>query len=197
MKRRVAWVGLSLLLAVVMIRSLLLTPSATQSRLTAIPSFSHLVYNNESPNGFLSHFPTFGKNGDEFSNAWKTNSVGAQNFFQTLENRPLAVATVAFGGRTKRDSWVVVSELGGSAALALRWRLLLFPPEGVSTSRPYAVWPVWSFEHPSVPDWARVRFSVTESLLICSISNDSHDIYRLLDAADGRVASFEDTRRPR
>ncbi|HKL22465.1 MAG TPA: hypothetical protein VJ904_11715, partial [Tichowtungia sp.] len=67
-----------------------------------------------------------------------------------------------------------------------------FPPEGVSRVRPYAVWPIWAFEDSSLPSWARVRFTITESLLICSVSADSHDMYRLLNVADGRAESMAD-----
>jgi hypothetical protein len=152
-------------------------------------------------------FPGLGKNeGAEFQGLEKeagpdlsTRDAGALQLksglfkahgFQWLEKRPLTVATVSFGGRGRRDTWVAVSELGAPAALALRWRLALFPPEGVSPARPYAVWPIWKFEHPSLPSWARVRFTITESLLICSVSGDSHDMYRLLNVADGRAASL-------
>ncbi|MDH3346276.1 MAG: hypothetical protein OEL75_03740 [Kiritimatiellaceae bacterium] len=185
MKRRIAWVVLSGLLVVVTVSSLLFTPAATQGRLSAIPFYSHLVYNNESPEWFLSFFPNFGKNSNEFSKGWRKK-------LQILETRPLAVATVPFGGRGQRDTWVAVSELGGPAALVFRWRLLLFSPEEVSRARPYAGWPVWTFDHSSVPAWARVRFSITEGLLICSVSSDSHDIYRLLDTVDGRAKSLAD-----
>lgn len=179
--RRALTVGLGVLTGVLALISILSGP--TQSRLSAIPAHAHLVYSNRDPDWFLSFFPTLGKNGDEFSKVWGEN-------FQWLEKNPLAVATVAFSGPDRRSSWVAVSELGGSLTLALRWRLMLFPPEGVSEARPYAVWPIWKFEHPSLPSWARVRFAVTENLLVCSVSSDSHDIYRLLDVADGRAASL-------
>jgi hypothetical protein len=182
--KRIALIAVpALLTGAVTIGSLLLTPAATQSRLTAVPAHAHVVYSNKDPDWFLSFFPTLGKTNDEFSNAWKES-------FQPLETAPLIVATVPFAGREQRDTWVAVSELGGPAATALRWRLSLFPPKGVSPARSFAVWPVWKFEHPSLPSWARVRFSITESLLICTVSADSHDIYRVLDVADGRSVSL-------
>lgn len=197
MKRWVCFLGLSLLLAGVTVGSILFTPSFTQNRLSAVPAHAHMVYNNKNPDWFLSFFsmfgsreprqaqrvPMFGKNGSEVSKHWKKS-------FQTLENYPLAVATVPFGGLEQRDTWVAVSELGAPAAVALRWRLMLFPPEGVSPSRSYAAWPVWKVEHSSIPTWLQVRVSITEGLLICSVSGDSHDIYKLLDIADGRAVSM-------
>lgn len=182
MKRRVLTAGLGVLTIAVTIFCILYSPA--ESRLEAVPAYAHVVYNNESPDWFLSFFPILGKSGDEFSEVWNKS-------FRTLETRPLAVATVAFAGPGQRDCWVGVSELSGSQALALRWRLMLFPPDGVSAARPYAVWRVWRFEHPGLPSWAKVRLAVTESLLVCSVSADSRDIYRLLDVADGRSVSLE------
>ena len=190
MKRRGLFIGLSVALAAVTICSILFTPA--ESRLTAVPAHAQIVYNNKNPDWFLSFFqplegkfPTCGK-GDDFTTR---SAVLQHSWFQRLENYPMAVATVPFGGRDRRDTWVVVSELGAPAAMALRWRMTLFAPEGISPARSYAVWPVWKVEHPSLPSWMRVRFAITEGLLICSISSDSHDIYRLLDTADGRAPS--------
>lgn len=224
MKRFVVLTLLSLLLAAVVLSSLLMIPASSQNRFRPVPAHAQLVYNNKNPDWFLSffpmlgsreprqaqNFPSLGKSDGKFSNPWKKSfqtlendgelaprsAVLQRSWFQRLEKCPLTVATVAFGGRDGRDAWVAVSELGGPAALALRWRLLLFPPEGVAVSRPYAAWPVWTFEHPSLPPWARVRFTLTDGLLICSISTDSHDIYKLIDALDGRAASLADQRRP-
>ena len=192
MNSRVGVMGLSGVLALVMFGSLRFTPSATQDRLTAVPAHSKLVFSQESPDDFFTCYPGLGVQEDGFPQVWDALHSPLQPLFQFCENRPMAVAT--FGRRTHRGSWVAVSELGGPAATALRWRLLLFPPEGVVPARSYAVWPVWTFEHPRLPVWTRVRFAVTESLLICSISGDSHDIYRVLDAADGRSASMDERR---
>ena len=189
MKRCGLFMLLSLLLVAVAVFSLLYAPVHEQNRLRPIPAYAQLVYNNESPDGFLSFFPTLGKLDTDFSKHWKKS-------FQTLEKSPLAVATVPFNGREGRNAWVAVSELGGSTALAMRWRLLLFPPEGVSSVRPYAVWPIWKLEHPAIPSWARVRFALTDGLLICSITDDSHDIYKLLDTVDGRAVSMANRRNP-
>ncbi len=211
MKRNIIITFLSLLLAAVTIGSLLFTPSAAQNRLRPIPAHAQLVYNNQTPDGFLSFFPNIGKIGNKFSNPWNEkfqtlekdsalaprSAVPQRSWFQSLENQPLAVATVPFNGRERRDGWVAVSKLGGPTALLFRWRLLLFPPEGVSPSRPYAAWPVWKLEHPAIPGWARVRFSLTDGLLICSISDDSHDIHKLLDTLDGRAASLADRKNGR
>jgi len=189
MKRVVMLTLLGLLLAGVTLGSLLMAPSRAQNRFQPIPVHAHLVYDNENPDWFLSFFPGIGKTSDDFSKVWKKN-------LQELENYPLAVATVPFSGREGRNAWVAVSQLGGPAALALRWRLLLSPPDGVAVSRPYAAWPVWTFEHPSLPSRARVRFTLTDGLWICSFSTDSHDIYRLIDTFDGRAASLADRRTP-
>ena len=182
MIRKITILVLCLLLTAVTLGSLLFTSART--RFHPIPAHAQIVYDNKNPDWFLSFFPMLGKLDDEFSNHWKKK-------FQMLETRPLAVATVSLNGRDARDTWVAVSELDGALALALRWRLLLFPPKGVSSVRPYAVWPVWKLEHPSIPAWARVRFSLTDGLLICSVSENTHDLYKLLDAFDGRRAGME------
>ncbi len=189
MKRLWVLALLSLLLVAATLGSLWFTSVRSQDRLRPIPAHAHVIYNNRNSDWFLSFFPNSGKKKDGFSEPWKKS-------FQTLEKRPLTVATVPFGGRARRDAWVAVSELGGPVALALRWRLLLFPPEGVEPVRPYAAWSIWKMEHPEIPGWARVRFSLTDGLLICSISDDSHDIYKLLDVLDGRAASLADRRNP-
>lgn len=185
MKPRRVFAFLSLLLAAVTFGSLLYIPSAAKNRFRPLPPHARLVYNNRNPDWFLSFFPMLGKMNDDFSKQWR-------NAFLGLETSPLTVATVPLGGRERRNTWVAVSELDGPGALMLRWRLMLFPPDGVSALRPYAVWPVWKMEHSSIPRWAKVRFSLTEGLLICSISDDSHDIYKLLDTLDGRMASLAD-----
>ena len=191
MKRRRLFIGLSVALAAVTISSLLFTPA--ESRLQAIPVHAQIIYSKQSPDNLLTVFPTFGQ-GDDFATRPEgsrvaESAVPQRSWFQTLEKHPLTIAAVPFGGRERRDTWVAVSELGAPAALALRWRMMLFAPEGISPARPYVVWPVWKVEHPSLPSWMKVRFAITEGLLICSVSSDSHDIYRLLDTADGRAAS--------
>ena len=100
------------------------------------------------------------------------------------------LASVSLGGRDRRDSWVAVSALGPRVVL-LRWQLKLCSPEGIKPSRSYGSWPVWEYNDPELPVWMRIRFSITEGLLICSISDDSHDIYYLLDTLDGRRPSAE------
>jgi len=206
MKRLWVLTVLSLLLIGATLTSLLFTPAVAQNRFCAIPAHAQLVYNNKNPDWFLSFFPSlgshcmaaseffpnFGKNGD----LAPRSAVFQRSWFQGLEKSPLAVATVPFNGREGRDTWVAVSEVGGPQALALRWRLLLFSPKGVEPARSYAAWPVWKLEHPSIPSWARVRFSLTDGLLICSISDDSHDIYKLIDTVDGRAASLANRRNP-
>ena len=184
MKRRALTTGLGVLTVAAAAGFILHTPA--RSRLSAVPSHAHVVYNDESADWFLSFFPTLGKTADNFSKHWKKS-------FQFLETRPLAVATTAFGDTGNRPAWVAVSELTAAQATALRWRLMLLPPDGISAAPPYAVWPVWRFEHPLLPAWARVRFVITERLLICSVSADSRDVYRLLDVADGRTASLVDS----
>jgi len=225
MKRNLIITFLSLLLAAVTIASLLFTPPAAQNRLRPIPAYAQLVYNNQNPDWFLSFFPSVFAGGfaatEMDGEILKPSAMGSKpwNFFfqgseknskpqrsefqgfipkvhpEGLRKSPLAVATVPFNGRAGRDAWVAVSELGGPTALLFRWRLLLFPPEGISSARSYAAWPVWKLDHPSLPAWARVRFTLTDGLLICSISDDSHDIYKLLDTLDGRAASLANPRK--
>jgi len=199
----------SLLLLAVILSSLLVVPSRFQNRFRPIPAYAQLVYNNKKADGFLSFFPfdsacgvapgrhplgtplpLVGNDGAGGAICAVLQSVG----LQAVGKRPLAVATGLFGVPPGHAAWVAVSELGGPASLALRWRLLLFPPNGVESARSYAAWPVWTLELPSLPPWARVRFTVTDGLLICSISADSHDIYKLIDTLDGRVASMADQR---
>ena len=164
-------------MAAVTVFGLLWVPKAPRS--SALPPYANVVYCN---GGILS-VPMVGTLDEALSEAWK-------NGFRRLEHRPVSVATVPFAGSGRRDCRVTVVELDGASALALRWRLMLFPPEGVCSVKPHAVWGVWAFEHPSLPSWSKVRFSVTENLLICAVSADSRDIFRLLDVADGRVASM-------
>lgn len=197
MKRYALFAGLSVLLIIAAGVSLLLTPAATRSRQTAVPAYARVVYSSESPERFLSVFPILAQRLQVHEmQAQKQGGTALQsmssrlNAFQWLEKRPLTVATVLFGGRERRDTWVAVSELGAPLATALRWRLTCFPPKGVRSARSYAVWPIWAVEDPALPSWAKVRFSITESLLIVSVSGDSHDIYRLLNVADGRDASL-------
>jgi hypothetical protein len=186
MIRRITIGALTLLLALLVIGSIFYIPPSVLNTLKPVPAHAQIVYQSDTPGWFLNFFPNLGTNcvgAQKISNHWK-------KFFQTLEKSPLAVASVSLGGRDRRDSWVAVSALGPRAVL-LRWQLAFFPPEGVKVSRSYGAWPVWEYSDPALPAWARVRFSIAEGLLICSISDDSHDIYYLLDTLDGRRPSAE------
>ncbi|MFA7368235.1 MAG: hypothetical protein WC334_01195 [Kiritimatiellales bacterium] len=154
-------------------------PPAALQTLKPVPAHAQIIYRSMTPD--LSALEKF-----HYSNGWKT----AGRFFQTLEKSPLTLAAVALGGRDRRDTWVVVSAAGPRAFL-LRWQMTLFPPEGIKPTRSYGAWPVWQYSDPSLPAWMRVRLALTEGLLICSISDDSHDIYYLLDTLDGRRPSAE------
>ena len=190
MIRRIVFAAGLVVLTGVFFVSLFYIPSVVGNRLKAVPRHAQVVYNNKNPDWFLSFFPMDGNFDGEFSKVWMSN-------FEMLEKRPLLVATVPLGGRGGRDTWVAVSELSGFDALLLRWRLMLFPPKEITAVRSYATWPVWQMDHSSLPAWATVRLTITEGLLICSISDDSHDIYYLLDTLDGRSASLADPRRTR
>lgn len=181
MKRRGLFIALSILLAAVTVAGILYNPSI--DRMQAIPAHARVIYSKESSDRLSSVFPSLERVETSRFSGWSKAA-------QWLKNRPLSIATVPLAGREQRDTVVAVCKLGGPAATALRWRLAFSAPEGVSPARPYAVWSVWRVEHPSFPSWARVRFAITEGLLICSVSSDSHDIYHLLDVADGRAASL-------
>lgn len=198
MMRRVLSAVLLLLLAASVIGWILHVPASVTNRARAIPAYAQIVYSSKTPDWFVSFFPilgsfgaaedgvfpSIGKTNDEFSNDWEKK-------FQGLEKHPLTVAAVPLHGRERRNSWVAVSAVG-SRAVGLRWQLELFPPEGIRRVRSYSAWPVWQLDHPDLPAWARVRFSLADGLLICSISDDSHDIYWLLDTLDGRRISMAD-----
>lgn len=170
---------LTLLLAACVFGWIAYIPSSALNLLRPVPEHAQIVYRSATPGWFLSFFPTLGKNS---SGLWKKN-------LQTLEKSPLAVATVSLGGRDRREAWVAVSAIG-SRAFLLRWQLILFPPKGIKPVRSNGSWPVWQYSIPALPAWMCVRFSLTEGLLICSISDDSHDIYYLLDTLDGRRPSL-------
>ena len=108
---------------------------------------------------------------------------------QTVEHAPLVLATAPVGGRDRSDTLIVVSAIG-CRALFLRHQLALAPPSNVRQLRSYGAWPVWEITPPSTaPARTRIRFSITEGLLICAISDNSHDIYYLLDTLDRRRLS--------
>jgi hypothetical protein len=125
----------------------------------------------------------FEKGGGNYSGLWNKN-------LRMLREKPLVAATVSPGGRTGHDTWVAVSAIG-PRAIWFRWQMVFFPPENIQPLHSYGSWPVWQYNDPSFPVWMRVRFSITEGLLICSISDDSHDINCLLDTLDGRRPSAE------
>ncbi|HNX52640.1 MAG TPA: hypothetical protein PLD51_00295 [Pontiellaceae bacterium] len=183
MMRRWIIYALAALLALSVFGWIFYIPSEALCALKPVPAHAQLIYRGETPGQFLSFFPLLGRTGSDDPGRWRKS-------FQMLENSPLTVATVPLGGRDRRDSWIAVSTIGPRAFL-LRWQLALFPPEGIKTARSYGAWPVWQYSDPSLPPWMRVRFSITEGLLICSISDDSHDIYYLLDTLDGRRPSAE------
>lgn len=173
MMRRRILVVLALILAAVCMVSLLLVPERVADPKSAIPPFARIVFQGGDIDRFSAVFPNPGTPEEGFSSHWKKT-------FQGLEKHPLTAASFYSNGR---EGLVLIAALSGWDALGLRWRMTLFPPGNVSAARPYAVWPVWRLE---MPGRMRVRFSVTEGFLICSISPDSRDIHRVLDALDGR-----------
>jgi hypothetical protein len=183
MMRRVSLFTVSFVLTAVVVCSLLLVPARAADPRRAIPSFARIVFEGGNSERFFAVFPSLGNSEADFSKHWN-------QIVQGSEEHALMAASFESAGR---ESLVLVSKLSGWDALKLRWRMILFPPNGVSAARPYAVWPVWRLE---TPLRMRVRFSVTEGLLICSISPDSHDIYNILNALDGRAES-QATRRGR
>jgi hypothetical protein len=179
MIRRITIGALTLLLAVSVIGWIVYMPPSALNTLRPVPAHAQIVYQNRLPvRSDLEKLP--------FCRDWKN----MDRFFQSLGKSPLTVAVVPLGGRERRDAWVVVSALG-SRAPWLRWRMVVFPPAGVKAVRSYGAWPVWEYNDSAFPAWMRVRFSVGEGLLICSISDDSHDLYYLLDTLDGRRPSAE------
>jgi hypothetical protein len=172
---------LTALLALVVFGWILYIPQRALNPLRPIPAYAQVVYRSATPDWFFSFFPMLGENGSDLPRVWKKQ-------FQSLKKCPLAVAVAPLGGRERRNTWIAVSA-AGPHALLLRWRLTLFPPENIHSVGSYGAWPVWQLDEPELPVWARVRFAITEGLLICSISEDSHDIYYLLDTLDGRRPS--------
>lgn len=177
MIRRWILAVLVLLLALLVIGSIFYIPPSAMEILKPVPAHAQIVYLNSTPD--LSVLEKF-----HFPSGWKEDRL----FLNTLEGHPLTLAAVSLGGRNRRDTWVVASAVGPQSVF-LRWRLTFFPPEGVKLSRPYGGWPVWQYSNPDLPVWTRIRFSIAEGLLICSISDDSHDICYLLDTLDGRRPS--------
>lgn len=175
--------ALTLLLASSVIGWIFYMPPSALTMLKPIPAHAQIVYRSPTPGGFLSFFPKLGNTDFGGSANW-------EHEIHELERSPLIVASVALGGRERRDTWVAVSALG-SRAVFLRWKLRLAPPEGVQPLQSYGAWPIWTYTDPSLPPWMRIRFSITEGLLIGSISEDSHDIYYLLDTLDGRRPSAD------
>lgn len=200
-RSRTVWL-LTILLAALVAGSIIYMPPSALDMLKPVPAHAQIVYRNENPGWFLSFFtapsgcpseagplslrlsPGFQSIGGECSGSRNLSKAG-----RILEKSPLTVATVSLGGRSRRDTWVAVSAIGPYAIL-LRWQLTLFRPEGITPIRSYGSWPVWRYSSPSLPPWAHVRFALTDGLLICSISDDSHDIYYLLDTLDGRRPSL-------
>jgi hypothetical protein len=189
MIRRITVGVLTLLLALLVIGSIFYIPQSALNTLKPVPAHAQIVYRSNTPGWFLNFFPMIGKTDNDISKDWK-NSAPQRSWFQALEKSPLTVASVSLGGSGRRDTWVAVSALGPRSVL-LRWQLKLFPPAGIKPSRSYGAWPVWQYSDPALPVWARVRFSIAEGLLICSISDDSHDLDYLLDTLDGRRPSAE------
>jgi hypothetical protein len=180
MRRRVVLGVLVLLLAGSVAGWIFYMPSKLLRPLRAVPAEAQTVYRNATPAWFLAFF----KNPSaRFSERWNRR-------FRELERYPLTVAALPAGGYGRRAAWVAVSVVGRRTAW-LRWQLAFTPPDGVTVARSCGGWPVWQYDDPSLPSWMRVRFSVAEGLLIFSISDDSRDIYYLLDTLDGRRPSAD------
>jgi hypothetical protein len=192
MMRRWSVCLLTLLLAAVVFGWIVYVPPAACNLFKPVPAHAQVVYSSAAPDWTvfdrLLFFQGLG-NGGAKPFSFSSHFKNADGVFRLLEKAPLAVAFVPLGGRDRRDVWVAVSAIG-PRALFLRWRLTLLPPAGLRPVRSRGAWPVWQYSNPSLPLWMRVRFAITEGLLICSISDDSHDIYYLLDTLDGRRPSL-------
>lgn len=185
MRRAVLLAALALLLGAAVIGWISYVPPAALDRLAAVPADASFVYTGRSINwALLKTLPATRE-------VLRGLDLGPDTpeLLQEFFNGPATVAAVPIGGRDRRDTFLLVSA-AGPRAVALRWRLQLFPPEGVRRVRSYSAWPVWQIEQSALPVWMRVRFALTEGLFICSISDNSHDIYYLLDTVDGRRPSM-------
>lgn len=183
MIRRVTIGFLSFLLTVSVVGWIVHFPTG-RNPLRAVPINAQLVFHHDQPEAIRPFirssdrlYPTDGAPTASVSQGWKT-------VLQVFEHGPLAVATVPLHGLGERDSRMIVSI--PRFPLLLRWKLLMNPPANVSLQRSYAGHPVWRLDDPAFPAWVRIRFSIAKGVLICSVSQDSHDIYYLLDTADGR-----------
>lgn len=180
MRRWIQWT-LVFLLTVSVIGWIVYIPASALNPLRPVPAHARIVYQNSNPGWFLSFFPVFDKGSANPSRLWDKN-------LRTLKEKPLVAATAALGGRDRRDTWVAVSAIG-SKAILYRWQMNFFPPKNCQRLNSYGSWPVWQYNDPSFPVWMRVRFSFAEGLLICAVSDDSHDIFYILDTLDGRRPS--------
>lgn len=185
MKRRLLLTALTLLLAAVVAGWIAYVPPAALDPMNAVPLHATTVYSGDAVNwALLQALPATRDLLAGFDP--RTDMPGA---LRGLFNGPVTVASVPIGGRDRRDTLVLVSAAGWRAVI-LRWRLELVPPPGVGRLRSYSVWPVWQLDHPDFPAWKRVRFTLTDGLFIASISDNSHDIYYLIDTVDGRLPSM-------
>jgi hypothetical protein len=178
MMRRVTGAGLLLLLGLSVTGWVIYMPPQLCNPLRAVPAEARLLFHHSDPAVVR---PFFQALNDPAFSVWKEQ-------FPSVENAPLAVAAAPLRGRDRSDSRMAVSA-PGMRALLLHWQLVLAPPEGVVPQRSYGGWPVWKLDNPALPPEVRIRFSIADGLLICSVSDDSHDIYRLLDTLDGRRPS--------
>lgn len=180
----VCWGRIALCAALIVlgVGSVLYVPPAAVNLRKPVPGNAQIIYSSENPDiEALRRLFSFDLSGIQ--------EPGLAELIETLESGPLSVATVSLGGRTRRNTVVVTGAIGAKS-VALRWKLGLFAPDGVSPAQPSFAWPVWKVEHPDFPEWMRVRFAVADGLLIGSISDNSHDIYYLLDVLDGRRPSI-------
>lgn len=185
MKRLIILTGLTLLLTSTVIGWICYVPPAALNRLAAVPANALFVYTGHSINWPL--LKTLPATRDIFRALEQEPKM--PSMLREFFNGPATVAAAPLGGRDRRDTFILVSATG-PRAVALRWRLDLFPSEGIRRVRSYYAWPVWEIEQSALPAWMRVRFALSEGLFICSISDDSHDIYYLLDTLDGRRPSL-------
>jgi hypothetical protein len=202
-RRGIVWLLAALLAVLVALFIVYMPPSALET-LKPVPAHAQIVYRSKTPGWFLSFFSDLSicpaeagplawrlRPADAECAADKVPSAALSKAARILNESPLTVATVSLGGRSRRDTWVAVSAIGPYSVL-FRWKLMLFRPEFIQPVRSYGCWTVWKYSTPSVPSWAHVRFALTDGLLICSISDDPHDIYYLLDTLDGRRPSLAD-----
>ncbi|MBN2162635.1 MAG: hypothetical protein JXR25_10480 [Pontiellaceae bacterium] len=109
--------------------------------------------------------------------------AAGSSWFRFSTASEIAIADIPFCGTSTGKSWAAASWVGWRSPW-LRWKLEnSFDPNLRFLSK-YAVWPIWQYDAPDLPEGMTLTLALTDNLILACLSERPADILVLLEAYD-------------